>query len=116
MVVDDSLSIRQMMTFTLKQAGYEAIEAVDGKDALTKFATEDVQMLITDLNMPNMDGTSLIREVRKDAANRFMPILMLTTESQESKRQEGKNAGASAWIVKPFKAEQLLGVVKMVLA
>lgn len=116
MVVDDSLSIRQMMTFTLKQAGYETIEAVDGKDALTKFATEDVQMLITDLNMPNMDGTSLIREVRKDAANRFMPILMLTTESQESKRQEGKNAGASAWIVKPFKAEQLLGVVKMVLA
>lgn len=116
MVVDDSLSIRQMMIFTLKQAGYEAIEAVDGKDALTKFATEDVQMLITDLNMPNMDGTSLIREVRKNAANRFMPILMLTTESQESKRQEGKSAGASAWIVKPFKAEQLLGVVKMVLA
>ncbi|ALC16209.1 Fis family transcriptional regulator [Desulfuromonas soudanensis] len=116
MVVDDSFSIRQMMTFTLKQAGYEAIEAVDGKDALTKFATEDVQMLITDLNMPNMDGTSLIREVRKNAANRFMPILMLTTESQESKRQEGKSAGASAWIVKPFKAEQLLGVVKMVLA
>ncbi|ALC17110.1 Fis family transcriptional regulator [Desulfuromonas soudanensis] len=116
MTVDDSASVRQMMSFTLKQAGYDVVEAVDGEDALAKFATENVQMLITDLNMPKMDGTALIREVRKDAANRFMPILMLTTESQESKRQEGKSAGASAWIVKPFKPEQLLGVVRMVLA
>jgi len=116
MTVDDSASIRQMMSFTLKQAGFDVVEAVDGEDALAKFATEDVQMLITDLNMPKMDGTSLIREVRKNAANRFMPILMLTTETQESKRQEGKSAGASAWIVKPFKPEQLLGVVRMVLA
>jgi len=116
MAVDDSPSIRQMLSFTLKQAGYEVVEAVDGKDALAKFAAENVQMLITDLNMPNMDGITLIREVRKNAANRFMPIIMLTTESQETKRQEGKAAGASAWIVKPFKPEQLLGVVRMVLA
>ncbi len=115
MAVDDSASIRQMLSFTLKQAGYEVVEAVDGKDALAKFAAEDINMLITDLNMPNMDGISLIREVRKDATNRFMPIIMLTTESQETKRQEGKSAGASAWIVKPFKPEQLLGVVRMVL-
>lgn len=116
MAVDDSPSIRQMLSFTLKQAGYEVVEAVDGKDALAKFATENIQMLITDLNMPNMDGITLIREIRKNSANRFMPIIMLTTESQETKRQEGKSAGASAWIVKPFKPEQLLGVVRMVLA
>lgn len=116
MAVDDSPSIRQMLSFTLKQAGYEVVEAVDGKDALAKFAAENIQMLITDLNMPNMDGITLIREIRKNSANRFMPIIMLTTESQETKRQEGKAAGASAWIVKPFKAEQLLGVVRMVLA
>ncbi|ALC16263.1 chemotaxis protein CheY [Desulfuromonas soudanensis] len=116
MAVDDSPSIRQMLSFTLKQAGYEVVEAVDGKDALAKFAAENIQMLITDLNMPNMDGITLIREIRKNSANRFMPIIMLTTESQETKRQEGKAAGASAWIVKPFKPEQLLGVVRMVLA
>jgi two-component system chemotaxis response regulator CheY len=116
MAVDDSPSIRQMLSFTLKQAGYEVVEAVDGKDALTKFAGENIHMLITDLNMPNMDGITLIREIRKNSANRFMPIIMLTTESQETKRQEGKAAGASAWIVKPFKPEQLLGVVRMVLA
>jgi len=116
MAVDDSPSIRQMLSFTLKQAGYEVVEAVDGKDALVKFAAENIQMLITDLNMPNMDGITLIREIRKNSANRFMPIIMLTTESQETKRQEGKTAGASAWIVKPFKPEQLLGVVRMVLA
>ncbi|HEX9873941.1 MAG TPA: response regulator [Deferrimonas sp.] len=116
MAVDDSPSIRQMLSFTLKQAGYDVVEAVDGKDALAKFAAENIQMLITDLNMPNMDGITLIREIRKNSANRFMPIIMLTTESQETKRQEGKAAGASAWIVKPFKPEQLLGVVRMVLA
>jgi two-component system, chemotaxis family, chemotaxis protein CheY len=117
MTVDDSTTVRQMMRFTLEDAGYEVSEAVDGVDALRKFAAgEEVDMLITDLNMPNMDGLELIRAVRKDIGNRFIPIIMLTTEAQESKRQEGKSAGASGWIVKPFKPQQVLAVVKMVLA
>jgi two-component system, chemotaxis family, chemotaxis protein CheY len=117
MTVDDSTTVRQMMRFTLEDAGYEVLEAVDGVDAMKKFAAgEQVDMLITDLNMPNMDGIELIRSVRKDSTNRFIPIIMLTTEAQESKRQEGKSAGASGWIVKPFKPQQVLAVVRMVLA
>jgi two-component system chemotaxis response regulator CheY len=115
MTVDDSATIRQMVALTLRDAGYEVIEAVDGRDALERLAKESVDMLITDLNMPNLDGVGLIRAVRQDPANRFIPIIMLTTESHDSKKQEGKAAGASGWIVKPFKPEQLLGVVKMVL-
>jgi two-component system, chemotaxis family, chemotaxis protein CheY len=117
MTVDDSSTVRQMLSFTLEDAGYEVLEAVDGVDAMQKFAAgERVDMLITDLNMPNMDGIELIRSVRKDATNRFIPIIMLTTETQESKRQEGKSAGASGWIVKPFKPQQVLAVVRMVLS
>jgi len=115
MTVDDSATIRQMLSFTLNDAGYEVIEAVDGRDAFEKLKGNPVNMVITDLNMPKMDGIELIREVRKDPANRFVPIIMLTTESQEKKKQEGKAAGASGWIVKPFSPEQLLAVVKMVL-
>jgi two-component system chemotaxis response regulator CheY len=115
MTVDDSTTVRQMLSFTLQDAGYEVIEAGDGVDALEKLKKESIQMLITDLNMPRMDGIELIREVRKTPGNRFVPIIMLTTESQDQKRQEGKAAGASGWIVKPFKPEQLLRVVKMVL-
>ena len=115
MTVDDSATIRQMVALTLRDAGYDVVEAVDGRDALQRLASESVDMLITDLNMPNLDGVGLIRAVRQDAANRFIPIIMLTTESADSKKQEGKAAGASGWIVKPFKPEQLLGVVKMVL-
>lgn len=115
MTVDDSSTIRQMVALTLRDAGYEVIEAVDGRDALERLAKESVDMLITDLNMPNLDGVGLIREVRKNPAHRFIPIIMLTTESHDSKKQEGKAAGASGWIVKPFKPEQLLGVVRMVL-
>lgn len=115
MTVDDSATIRQMLNFTLTDAGFEVIEAVDGVDACTKLRDNPVNMVITDLNMPQMDGIELIREVRKDPANRFVPIIMLTTESQETKKQEGKAAGASGWIVKPFSPEQLLAVVKMVL-
>jgi two-component system chemotaxis response regulator CheY len=117
MTVDDSPTVRQMLNLTLEDAGYNVLEAVDGVDALHKLgAGEKVDMLITDLNMPNMDGIELIRAVRKDSANRFIPIIMLTTEAQESKRQEGKSAGASGWIVKPFKPQQVLAVVRMVLA
>ncbi len=115
MTVDDSATIRQMVALTLRDAGYEVVEAVDGRDALERLAKQSVDMLITDLNMPNLDGVGLIRAVRQDPANRFIPIIMLTTESHDSKKQLGKAAGASGWIVKPFKPEQLLGVVRMVL-
>lgn len=113
--VDDSRSIRQMVSFTLTQAGYQVLEAVDGKDALTKLAVTNVDMVITDLNMPNMNGIELIREVRKQTKFKFIPIIMLTTESQDSTKQEGKAAGATGWIVKPFNATQLVDVVKKVL-
>jgi len=115
MTADDSASVRQMVSFTLKQNGYEVVEAVDGKDALTKLASQKVDMLITDLNMPNLDGLGLIRGVRSGTLNKFIPIIMLTTESQDSKKGEGKAAGATGWIVKPFKPEQLIAVVKKVL-
>lgn len=114
MTVDDSATVRQVLQMTLEGAGYQVLQAVDGVDALRKLASESVDMLVTDLNMPNMDGITLIRQVRQDPANRFMPIVMLTTESQPEKKQEGKAAGASGWIVKPFRPEQLLAVVRMV--
>lgn len=115
MTVDDSSSVRQMVGFTLKNAGYQVIEAVDGKDAISKLTGSPVHMVITDLNMPNMDGIELIRSIRSNHTYKFVPIVMLTTESQASKKQEGKEAGATGWIVKPFKPEQLLAVVKKVL-
>jgi two-component system chemotaxis response regulator CheY len=115
MTVDDSTSVRQMVAFTLKQGGYDVVEAVDGRDGLAKLRGGQFDMIITDLNMPNLDGIGLIREVRADAATRSLPIVMLTTESQDGRKQEGKSAGATGWIVKPFKPEQLLAVVKRVL-
>jgi two-component system chemotaxis response regulator CheY len=115
LTVDDSASIRQMVSFTLKQAGYEVIEAVDGKDALSKLNGAPVHMVLTDLNMPNMDGINLIRRLRANPSCKFIPIVMLTTESQAEKKQEGKAAGATGWIVKPFKPDQLLAVLKKVL-
>ena len=115
MTVDDSASVRQMVSFTLKGEGYEVIEAEDGKDALSKLNGSTVNMIITDLNMPNVDGIELIRTVRANPNYKFIPIIMLTTESQDSKKQEGKAAGATGWIVKPFKPNQLLAVVKKVL-
>jgi len=114
MTVDDSASVRQMVSFTLKNAGYDVIEATDGKDALAKLSGP-IKMVITDLNMPNMDGITLIKNIRANAAYKFIPIAMLTTESQATKKQDGKAAGATGWIVKPFKPDQLLAVVKKVL-
>ncbi|MGB6947326.1 MAG: response regulator [Bryobacteraceae bacterium] len=114
LTVDDSASVRQMVKFTLVDAGYAVIEAVDGKDALTKLASP-VNLVITDLNMPSLDGIGLIRSLRANPACKGIPILMLTTESQESRKQEGKAAGATGWIVKPFTTQQLLAVVKRVL-
>jgi len=111
LTVDDSASIRQMVKFTLADAGYSVIEAVDGKDALAKL-TGPINLVITDLNMPNLDGIGLIRRVRANPACRGVPIVMLTTESQEARKQEGKAAGATGWIVKPFTRQQMLAVVK----
>lgn len=114
MTVDDSASVRQMVGFTLKNEGFDVIEATDGKDALGKLQGR-VDMIITDLNMPNMDGIEFIKNVRANASYKFVPIVMLTTESQASKKQEGKSAGATGWIVKPFKPDQLLAVVNKLL-
>jgi two-component system chemotaxis response regulator CheY len=115
MTVDDSASVRQMVSFTLQQAGYEVITAADGKDALAKLNGAALNMVITDLNMPNLDGIGLIRQLRAQPKYKFIPIVMLTTESQNEKKMEGKAAGATGWIVKPFKPEQLVAVVKKVL-
>lgn len=115
MAADDSASVRQMVSFTLKQGGYEVVEAVDGADALRKLQEHKIDMLITDLNMPNLDGIGLIKAARALPSCRFIPIVMLTTESQDSRKQEGKAAGATGWIVKPFKPEQMIAVVKKVL-
>lgn len=116
LVVDDSETVRQVLQLTLSNAGYDVIEAEDGDDALNKLSSAAVvDMLITDLNMPNMDGLELIKKIREDKKHRFTPIVMLTTESSEEKKRAGREAGASGWIVKPFKPEQLLKVVKMVL-
>lgn len=115
MTVDDSSSVRQMVGLTLKGAGYDVVEACDGQDALSKLQADPVDMVVTDLNMPNMDGIELIRNLRGLPAFKFTPIIMLTTESQATRKQEGKSAGATGWIVKPFKPEQLIGVVKKVL-
>jgi len=104
-----------MVSFTLGESGYQVIEAVDGRDALSKLNGTAIHMMLTDLNMPNMDGIELIRNVRANSSFKFIPIIMLTTESQAEKKQEGKAAGATGWIVKPFKPEQLLAVVKKVL-
>jgi two-component system, chemotaxis family, chemotaxis protein CheY len=115
MAVDDSASVRQMVSFTLKDAGYNVIEAMDGQDALTKLKGTTVHMVVTDLNMPNLDGLEFIRALRSMPAFQFVPIIMLTTESQMGKKQAGKSAGATGWIVKPFQPEQLIAVVKRVL-
>ncbi len=112
LVVDDSASMRQLVSFTIKDAGFDVVVAENGKDALSKVSGKKVDMVITDLNMPEMDGIELIKSLRKMPDYKFAPIVMLTTESQESKKAEGKQAGASGWIVKPFKPETLMEVVK----
>lgn len=112
LIVDDSASMRQMVSFTLRDAGYAVVDAVDGMDGLSKSASVKADVVLTDLNMPNLDGIGMIRGLRSTPAYKFTPIVMLTTESQESKKMEGRKAGASAWIVKPFKPEQLVDLVK----
>jgi two-component system chemotaxis response regulator CheY len=112
MVVDDSISIRQVVGLALKQAGYDVIEGCDGRDALDKLTGQKVNLIISDVNMPNMDGISFVRELKTRPAYKFTPVLMLTTESQEDKKEQGKAAGARAWMVKPFKPEALLAAVQ----
>ena len=116
LTADDSTSMRQVISLTLRNAGYEVIEAVDGRDALAKIAASTPHMLITDLNMPNMDGLELIRQVRALPHCKYIPIVMLTTESEDLRKQEGRAAGASGWIVKPFRTEQLVQVAKKLLS
>src|SRR5512145_1480608 len=115
LTVDDSASMRQMVRLALSGAGYDVIEACDGRDGLAKAKGGGINMVLTDLNMPNMDGLGLIRELRALPAFKGVPIIFLTTESDEAKKTEAKAAGATAWIVKPFQESQLLGVVKKVL-
>ncbi len=118
LIVDDSSSMRQMVGFTLKGAGFTVIEGGNGQEALDRLSGAPggkVDIIITDLNMPVMDGLTFIKQVRTRAMLRFTPILMLTTESQESRKAEGKAAGATGWIVKPFHPEQLLKVIDKVL-
>jgi two-component system chemotaxis response regulator CheY len=112
MVVDDSISIRQVVSLALKQAGYDVIEGIDGRDALAKLTGQKVNLIISDVNMPNMDGITFVRELKTRPAYKFTPVLMLTTESQEDKKEQGKAAGAKAWMVKPFKPDALLAAVQ----
>jgi two-component system chemotaxis response regulator CheY len=113
LIADDSSSMRQMISFTLTEADYTVVQSVDGEDALSKFGS-DINLVITDLNMPKLNGIDLIRKIRSGNVNKFLPIIMLTTESEATKKEEGKKAGATAWIVKPFTPENLLETIKKV--
>lgn len=115
LVVDDSESIREAIDMALTGAGYQVHKAIDGLDGVKTLGDKSFDLVITDLNMPNMDGISLVQEIRKNDKTKFLPVLILTTESQNSKRMEARNAGATGWIVKPFVKDQLIGVVKKVL-
>jgi two-component system chemotaxis response regulator CheY len=116
LVVDDSPTMRQMVAFTLTSAGYQVVEAGNGKEAVGKVnGGAKPDLVVTDLNMPEMDGITLIKEIRKMAALKFTPILMLTTEASDDKKKAGQAAGATGWIVKPFNPEQMMAVIKKVL-
>ncbi|WP_093555345.1 response regulator [Pseudoduganella namucuonensis] len=112
MVVDDSASLRQVVGIALKGAGYEVVEAADGQIALGKLGGQRVNLIVCDVNMPNMDGITFVRELKMLPSHKFTPVIMLTTETQEAKKREGQAAGAKAWVVKPFKPEVLLGAVQ----
>ncbi|MCX7239323.1 MAG: response regulator [Burkholderiales bacterium] len=112
MIVDDSASIRTVVGIALRGEGYTVIEAIHGQDAINKLTGQKVNLIISDVNMPIMDGITFVKNVKTMPAYRFTPIIMLTTESDESKKREGQAAGAKAWVVKPFKPEQMLGAVQ----
>lgn len=115
LIVDDSVMVRQMVSFTLKEAGFEVVAAENGQDALNKLSGDSMDLIVTDLNMPVMDGITFIGNARALAGSKYTPILMLTTESQPEMKQKGKAAGATGWIVKPFDPPKLLAVVAKVL-
>jgi two-component system chemotaxis response regulator CheY len=115
LAVDDSASIRQMVAFTLKNAGYEVVEAADGMDGLAKAKARGFDLVLTDQNMPRMDGLTLVKSLRAIAQYRTTPILILTTESSDAMKAQGKAAGATGWLVKPFDPQKLLDVVKKVI-
>lgn len=112
LIADDSESIREVVSFTLANAGYSVLQGIDGKDALKHLTGADIHLVITDLHMPHLDGISLIKEIRARAAYQYVPILLLTTESQASKKEEAKAAGATGWIIKPFVQDKLLAIVE----
>jgi two-component system chemotaxis response regulator CheY len=114
LIVDDSASIRQMVAFTLKEGGFAVLEATNGKEALERLDGGKVALIITDLNMPVMDGLTFIRELRNRSQSKHTPVLMLTTESQQSMKQAGRAAGATGWLIKPFNPERLLQVIAKV--
>jgi len=117
MIVDDSASLRQVVSIALKSAGYDVVEACDGKDALTKLDGRKLHLIISDVNMPNMDGIAFVKAAKLLPAYKFTPVIMLTTEAGEAKKKEGQAAGVRAWVVKPFQpAQLLLAVSKLVLA
>lgn len=115
MIADDSASVRMMVMFTLGDVGFEIVEADNGNDALKKMERTHVDILITDVNMPGLDGISLVRKVREIQSYKSLPILMLTTETDPGKKMEGQRAGATGWIVKPFNPEELISAVKRVM-
>lgn len=115
LAVDDSASMRQMVVFTLKSAGHEVIEAINGQNALEAAKKHPFNLVVTDVNMPVMDGIALTKQLRALPNYKFVPILILTTESGTDRKQEGKSAGATGWLVKPFNPEQLLATIKRVL-
>jgi two-component system chemotaxis response regulator CheY len=115
MTIDDSPSLRQMVALTLEDAGYEVVEACDGRDAVAKLSGREYHLFVTDLNMPGMDGIELTRTLRSMPEYRFVPIVLLTTESTQEKKMQGKAAGATGWIVKPFLPADLLATVKKVM-
>lgn len=115
LIVDDSLSIRQLVKATLQTKGYSVIDACDGVDAIKKATGQRINLVISDVNMPNMDGLTLLRELKAKPEFKFTPVIMLTTESQDSKKKEGQAAGAKAWIVKPFQPEIMLAAVEKLL-
>ena len=111
MIVDDSASLRQVVSIALKGAGYDVIQACDGKDALSKLDGKKIHLIISDLNMPNMDGISFVKAAKQLPAYKFTPVIMLTTEAGDAKKAEGQAAGAKAWVVKPFQPAQMLAAV-----
>jgi two-component system chemotaxis response regulator CheY len=115
MTVDDSASLRQMVSVVLRGGGYDVVEALDGVDALSKLKGQELHLILSDVNMPRMDGLEFTRQLRAMPDYKFVPVVLLTTESTAEKKQEGKAAGATGWIVKPFNPEQLLAVVKKVM-